>query len=91
MSGLADQHALCFAPREIQNLSRYQVVEQDHVGGLQCPHRTQRQQFRIAGAGADQRDRALFGHRRVGLGLPSSASKSARVGAPFGFCTARSR
>ena len=62
VAGLADQHP-CLAPREIEHIGRHQIVEQDDVGGLQRAHGAQRQQLGIAGAGADQRDRAVLDRR----------------------------
>ena len=41
MAGLADHHLLRLAPREIEDLRRHQIVEQDDVGGLQRAHRAQ--------------------------------------------------
>src|SRR4029077_18161705 len=34
-AGLPDQHLSCFTAREVHHLARHEVVEQDHVGGLQ--------------------------------------------------------
>ena len=59
-AGLADQHLPRLAAREVEHLTRHEIVEQDDVGGLQRAHRAQGQQFGIAGAGADQRDRAVL-------------------------------
>ena len=84
--GLADQHFLGFAAREIENVGGDQIVEQDHVGRLQRAHGAQRQQFRIARAGADEDDGARFLARRAGA---SSASRSASVGSRSGAATAR--
>jgi hypothetical protein len=66
--------SICFAPGEIEYLRRYEMVEQNDVGGLQRAHRAQRQQFRIAGTGADKDDRTGFGRvvcqqlNKVGVG-----------------------
>ncbi len=64
MAGFADQHFLGFAAREIENVGGHEIVEQDHVGRLQRAHGPQRQQFRIAGTGADQNDRAGLVRRK---------------------------
>ena len=57
-AGLADQHAPRLAPRQLQHLRAHQAVVEDDVGRLQRAQRLQRQQLGIAGAGADQGDRA---------------------------------
>ncbi len=57
MTGLADHHLLRLAAREIQHLAADQIVDQDHIGGLQRAHGAQGEQLRIARAGADEHDR----------------------------------
>ena len=57
MAGLADQQAPGLAPGEVEDLGRHEVVEQDHVGRAQRPHRLEGEQLRVAGAGADQASR----------------------------------
>src|SRR5262249_10568596 len=59
-SGLADKHLPCLAAREIEDGGSDQVIDQDHVRRLQCPHGAQREQFRIAWARTDEGDRALL-------------------------------
>jgi hypothetical protein len=39
VAGLADQHLFRLAAGEIEDVRRHQIVEQDHVGGMQGPHR----------------------------------------------------
>ena len=88
-AGLADQHLLGLAAGEIEDAGRDQIVDQDHVGRLQRAHRAQRQQFGIAGAGADQRDRAVLDGRalRARRGK-DQASKSDCAGSRSGCVTA---
>ena len=89
VAGLADQHLLGLAAGEVEHLRRHQIVEQDDVGGLQRAHRAQRQQFRIARARADQRDRALLDASRLPPRRRSSSrSKSASSGSWSGWRTA---
>ena len=64
-AGLADHHLLGLAAGEIEDAGRDQIVDQDHVGGLQRAHGAQREQFGIAGAGADQRDGAVIQGRAL--------------------------
>lgn len=54
---LADVDALGVAARKFKDIRAHQPIEQDHVGLVQCAQRLQGQQIRIAGAGADQRNR----------------------------------
>jgi len=62
IAGLADQHLLRLAAGKIEDFRRDQVVDQDDVGRLQRAHRAQREELRIARAGADQRDGAGSGN-----------------------------
>jgi len=61
-----DQHLLRFAPCKVENVRRDQRVDQDDVRRLQRAHRAQRDQLRIARAGAHQRHSA--GVRGLPLG-----------------------
>ncbi len=54
----ADDHPFGFAPRQLEDLTRNEIVKQDDVGRLQCPHGLQREQLGVARAGADQRHTA---------------------------------
>jgi hypothetical protein len=63
------------------------MIEQNHVGRLQRAHRAQRQQFRIAGAGADQnngarlRGRILRQERReIGFGWSAVGRRHGALG-----------
>ena len=59
-AGLADQHLARLAAGKVEHVARNQIVEQNHVGRLQRAHGAQRQQFRIARAGAHKRYRAVL-------------------------------
>jgi len=67
-TSLADQHRLCLAPSEVEHLRREVIIDQNDVSRLQRPHRAQREQLGIAGAGADQRHAAGAGGRDLVLG-----------------------
>ena len=82
VAGLADQHLLRLAARKVEHVARDQIVKQDHVGGLQRAHRAQREQFRIARAGADQGDRAGFRGLRLIARFAPATLRSRRRPAP---------
>ena len=80
---LADQHAFGLAASEFEDAVGDEIVEEDHVGGLQRAHGLQRQKLGFAGAGADESDTAA-GLRRTdeivdqpaGIGPPRSPPAS---------------
>ena len=65
VAGLAHQHLLRFAARELEDLVRNQIIEQDNVRRLQRAYRAQGEQFWIAGPRADQGDAAGIAGGRV--------------------------
>jgi hypothetical protein len=52
---VSDQHLPRLAAGEIENLRRYQIVVENHIGRLQRTHGAQRQEFGIARSRAHQR------------------------------------
>jgi len=68
LAALAHHHPLRFAPRQLQHIVGNQIVEQDHIGGLQRAHCLEREQFGIARPGTNQGDLAHDAASRIGQG-----------------------
>ena len=82
IAGLADQHALGLAAGEVEDLGRHQIVEQDDVGRAQRAHGLERQQLRIAGPGADQRDVTCSLAHCAGRAPRSSSAARRQIAVP---------